>query len=99
MTITIDGVTGQNTRVQFREVVEQVSGAEHNIPDLMFSLLPHLEAGTRKVGITFSSDDPPSAWIEISRHHAVPGIPDVRGNFWRNNGYSGEFEAEREGNQ
>ena len=94
-TITINGVAGQNTRVQFSDVVEQVSGTEHNIPDLMFSLLPVLEAGTRKYNLDYPSDDPPSAWIRINRYNN----PGLEGNFWRHNGYSGEFEAEREGVQ
>ncbi|MCY4610251.1 MAG: hypothetical protein OXC38_00830 [Gammaproteobacteria bacterium] len=98
-TITINGVTDQNTRVQFSDVTEQVSGTEHNIPDLMFSLLPVLEAGTREYNLDGPSDDLPSAWIRINTYRLLPNVPDVEGTFWRHSGYSGEFEAEREGAQ
>lgn len=95
--ITINGVTGQNTQVQFRDVIEQTSGTEHSIPDLMFSLLPVLEAGTREFYVDGRSDDPPSAWIRINTYPDFG--PDVEGTFWRHGGYSGEFEAERGGAQ
>ena len=90
--ITINGVTGQNTRVQFSDIAD-INGGTHTIPDLVFPLLPAVEAGQRQHNIDGPSDDPPSAWIRINSY----SDPGLEGTFWRHNGYSGEFEAEREG--